>query len=499
MLAADAEVGVDGVEGGLAERDEAALLPLAEGGDEALLPVDVGELEADDLADAQARGVEDVEDGAVAQAADALALGGVEDAGDLLDDEDLGEAAGDPGAVDQGARVGGEGALAEEEAGEAADGGEVAGGGPGAEALAAEGHEVGGDEGVVDAGPVGDAVLLGVGAELGEVDGVGRDALRGERALDAEVVQVGVDPGVEVHGGRVDAGARVGQAGGGRPGRWAGHEGLAGGCGLGKKMGWSRSRSSSRTGGSPRSWSRCRTPACGSTRRRWPIPWRRRAASRGTPTSTWTSSCADAPGGGGNAARRQRQPLRGRPEPRGERRRRGGGRGRRRARRPHAASYGASPRTGTRCSPRPSRAGAGAPPRRRLPPLPPRPRRPPPAQARPLRPRGAPLRPLDAGPTSPRTHQRAAATGPADRPRADLVPGTRGRTSAAGAVIDTRGRPRESLWFRASGTTIRTAGGSPPASTGGRRRACMRSRSRWPGGCTWTRAHFEWIPRASEV
>ncbi len=129
MLAADAEVGVERFEGGLAERDEAALLALAEGRDQALLPVDVGELEPADLADAQARGVEDVEDGAVAQAPEALALGGLEDARDLVEDEDLGEAAGDLRAVDEGARVGFDGAFAEEEAGEAADGGEVAGGG----------------------------------------------------------------------------------------------------------------------------------------------------------------------------------------------------------------------------------------------------------------------------------------------------------------------------------------------------------------------------------
>ncbi len=105
MLAADVEVGVYGVERRLPERHQAPLLALAERRDQPLGAVDVGELEADDLAHSEPGGVHHLEEGAVPQAAEPGALGRVEDARDLVEHQHLGEAPGEARPLDERAGI----------------------------------------------------------------------------------------------------------------------------------------------------------------------------------------------------------------------------------------------------------------------------------------------------------------------------------------------------------------------------------------------------------
>ncbi len=200
---------------------------------------------------------------------------------------------------------------------------------------------------------------------------------------------------------------------------------------------------------------------------------------------------ADVPDEGGDVARGEGEPLRGRSEPRRGRRRRRGRRGRRAHAGPARPRCGGSPRTATRCSPRRCRAASWS------------------AASTPSTgPTTAPWRPSSSAssPTSATpscsaptrcrgSPARRRAPGRGSQPRRSCPGQTscqgRGGGPARRGWSSTRWRPTEKPLVSASGTTIPTAGGSRPASTGGRRRVCMQSRSRWRAGCTWMRAHCE--------
>jgi N-formylglutamate deformylase len=196
---AELEVGVKGHERRLAERHEAALFTLAQRKDEALLPIDVGDLEATELAHPQARRVHHVEHRPVAQAAEAVALRRLEEPPDLVKGEHLGEPPADLGPLDQLARVGREGPLPHEEAGEASHRGEMAGRRAGADPVLAQRDQERRAERRVKPVGGGHALRLGVRGELAQIAGVRLDAAGREGSLDAEVVKVGVHPGEQVH------------------------------------------------------------------------------------------------------------------------------------------------------------------------------------------------------------------------------------------------------------------------------------------------------------
>ena len=88
------EVGAEGVCRHFAERHEALFVALADHAHEALLEVDVRDLQAAGFGDAQAAAVEDFEDGAVAQSGPAAGgVDGFEDGRNLLDAKDFREVA----------------------------------------------------------------------------------------------------------------------------------------------------------------------------------------------------------------------------------------------------------------------------------------------------------------------------------------------------------------------------------------------------------------------
>ena len=99
---ASGQIGREGVRRHLAEGDEPLLVALADDAHEALLEVDVGDLQGAGLRDAEAAAVEDLEDGAVAEGAPVAGgdVHGVEDGADFLDGEDLRQVAPELGRVD---------------------------------------------------------------------------------------------------------------------------------------------------------------------------------------------------------------------------------------------------------------------------------------------------------------------------------------------------------------------------------------------------------------
>ncbi len=100
-LRAGVEVVAERVGGELPEGDEPLFVAFADHAHEAFLQIDVRDLQAAGLGDAQAAAVEDLEDGAVAQAGPAgVGVDGVEDGGDFLDGEDFREVAAEFRRVD---------------------------------------------------------------------------------------------------------------------------------------------------------------------------------------------------------------------------------------------------------------------------------------------------------------------------------------------------------------------------------------------------------------
>jgi hypothetical protein len=106
-----AEVAAQRLDRLAAERDDALLVPLPHATDRATLEVDAAPLEADRLADAQARAVQELDERAVAQAPRRRAVRRVDQALDLAEGEGAGEAA--PAARQVDLRRGVVGPLAE--------------------------------------------------------------------------------------------------------------------------------------------------------------------------------------------------------------------------------------------------------------------------------------------------------------------------------------------------------------------------------------------------
>ena len=194
------EVGVEVRERKLAERNQPALATLAERGDHAALRVDIAELQAAELAHAQPGGVRKAEHGAVAQAAQGVGVGRLDQAHQVVLAQRVRQAAAEARSGRLRRGIGGQDALSHEEAHQAASGGEVPGGAAGAETALGEGAEPGTQEAGVEAVGLGHALRLGEGDELREIAGVGLDGVRREGAFDAEVVEEEVDEGVEGHG-----------------------------------------------------------------------------------------------------------------------------------------------------------------------------------------------------------------------------------------------------------------------------------------------------------
>ncbi len=199
-----AEVGVDRLRGRRADGHDPLLGALAAGAQDADLEVDVGRLEVDRLRGAQAAGVHQLEQRAVAQGGGLGAAGLVEQLGDLVAAEHVRQAAALLGRAQVGGRVGLEDVLAAQVAIERAQAGDLA-----LERrrrdrrLLAVARGEAGDEarqvGVRDRERV---AAVQVVAELEQVAAVGLERVARQAALELEVGEEVQDEVLERLGGR---------------------------------------------------------------------------------------------------------------------------------------------------------------------------------------------------------------------------------------------------------------------------------------------------------
>ena len=187
------EVVFDGDEGGSADGHDALFGALAGNAREAELEVDVLDVEAADLRDARAGGVEQFQRGPVAPPQQGGGFGRVEQGVDLFGVEEVGQVFRAARGLDQRGGVGGEEALADGEAVEHLDGDEFAldgrgGHTAGVEVLDEARHVVAADL----AGRAAEAAGEGIG-EIAQVAGVGGAGVGAKAAFDREVVEQGVD------------------------------------------------------------------------------------------------------------------------------------------------------------------------------------------------------------------------------------------------------------------------------------------------------------------
>jgi len=173
--AAFINISFDGLLGGAAEEDDALAVAFA-ADDELGGAAGLVDGEADELADAEAGGVEGFEDGAVAKPEGGFRVGGGEELVHVALEEELGEAAALAGGGEADGGVGGGCAAGFEVAIEGAEGGELAGDGGSGVVLFVEVGEEAPEVGWADVGPGGgEARLLKKSSTLLEVVGVGAE------------------------------------------------------------------------------------------------------------------------------------------------------------------------------------------------------------------------------------------------------------------------------------------------------------------------------------
>lgn len=199
VLRANGEVRIDRREARLAERNKAALPALSKGKNEPLTPLDVRQAEPDELAHAQPSRVENVQHRPIAEPSKRSGVRPVQQPPDLLDVQHLGEAAPDLWAIHERARIDLHHPLAQEKTRKAADSREVTGRRPRPQTCAAELDKERRDNNGRERARIKRALLLGVLAELREIPRVRLDRLGRERPLHAEVIQERVHPAGEVH------------------------------------------------------------------------------------------------------------------------------------------------------------------------------------------------------------------------------------------------------------------------------------------------------------
>jgi hypothetical protein len=199
--AADREVVLQSRERFAPDRHDAFLAPFAEDSHQLLLQVEATDIQAGEFADAQATGVEQLEDCPIAQRQVTGAVAALHQGAGFVDRQGLGEVAVALRGGQPRGGVGGEDSLAHQVAEEGPQGRELAGD-RGALVVTVEFGQVAAQQQVVDAlqsGCIGSAGAGEKSLECGEVTPVRSTGVRREVALDGEVLLEPLDP--TLHGG----------------------------------------------------------------------------------------------------------------------------------------------------------------------------------------------------------------------------------------------------------------------------------------------------------
>ena len=205
--AAGGEVRLEGADGGLTEEDRALLVALAANDGLAPDEIEAGDIETGELGDAQAAAVEELEDGAVAEALRRARIGRLDEGLEFRGLDDLGQALrllGEGDAVEE-VPIGG--AFVLEVAIEAVHGGRAAGDGGGGGAGLPQLAEVGAEARAGDGERL-DAGLVTEAQEVADIGAVVADRVGRTPAETLQLAQVGVEVGrgclVGWRGGHVD-------------------------------------------------------------------------------------------------------------------------------------------------------------------------------------------------------------------------------------------------------------------------------------------------------
>ncbi len=209
VLRAVDEIDLDRRDGHVSDRNEPPFAAFSERGHHAAPAVDVGEGEFAKFADTQPSGIEHLQHRAVPSPARVPGIGRVEEPQHLLHRENLREPATELRSIDELARVLSEHALMDEIAAKASHGGKVTRGRTRPDAVPAEADEEARDGACRNFRGAEDSGRFEVLGEFGEVTRVGLDAVVRETALDTNVVEIAVDAAIN----RVAHAPRIGQAG----------------------------------------------------------------------------------------------------------------------------------------------------------------------------------------------------------------------------------------------------------------------------------------------